>query len=161
MADATFLMPPSPGLSATLLSNKSVEHYSLKGPENVKIPTLHRCTGKTSRTATWHNDSCCDYKFWLKVSNLIFVNRTGLVCFLINFFRKLLREMNDITNFCSVRMHVTFSEITATRHGHCFLTACCIFKPQLQNVIDHGSSKHSLKIRPYWCHIYQEQWFVC
>ena len=37
MADATTLMPPSPGLSATLLSNKRVEPYSSKGPENVKI----------------------------------------------------------------------------------------------------------------------------
>ena len=30
-------MPPSPGLSKTLLQNKSVESYSPKGPENVKI----------------------------------------------------------------------------------------------------------------------------
>ena len=37
MADATSLMPPSPGLNATLLPNKSVEPYSRKGPENVKI----------------------------------------------------------------------------------------------------------------------------
>ena len=40
MADATSLTPPSPGLSATLLSNESVEHYSPKGPENVKITTM-------------------------------------------------------------------------------------------------------------------------
>ena len=46
MADATSLTPPSPGLSATLLPNKSVESYSPKGPENVKITTLYRCTGK-------------------------------------------------------------------------------------------------------------------
>ena len=37
MADATSLTPPSPGLSATLLSNQSPEHYGPKGPENVKI----------------------------------------------------------------------------------------------------------------------------
>ena len=36
MADATSLTPPSPGLSATLLPNKSVEPYSPKEPENVK-----------------------------------------------------------------------------------------------------------------------------
>ena len=35
MADATSLMPPGPGLSATLFSNIVVEPYSLKGPENV------------------------------------------------------------------------------------------------------------------------------
>ena len=39
MADATSLTPPSPGLRATLLSNKRVEPYSPKGPENVKITT--------------------------------------------------------------------------------------------------------------------------
>ena len=37
MADATSVMPPSHGLSATLIPNKSVEPYSLKGPVNVKI----------------------------------------------------------------------------------------------------------------------------
>ena len=42
MADATALTPPSPGLSATLLS--SVKPYSPKGPENVNITTLYRCT---------------------------------------------------------------------------------------------------------------------
>ena len=36
MADATSLKPPSPGLSAILFPNKSVESYSPKGPENVK-----------------------------------------------------------------------------------------------------------------------------
>ena len=46
MADATSLTPPSPGLSATLLSNKHVEPYSPKGPENVKITILYRCTGR-------------------------------------------------------------------------------------------------------------------
>ena len=40
MADATSLMPPSPGLSATLFPNKSVEFYSPKGPGNAKITTL-------------------------------------------------------------------------------------------------------------------------
>ena len=49
MADATSPTPPSPGLSATLLSNKSVEPYSLKGPENVKLTTLYRCTGRLFR----------------------------------------------------------------------------------------------------------------
>ena len=37
MADATSLMPPSLGLTATLFPNKNVEPYSPKGPENVKI----------------------------------------------------------------------------------------------------------------------------
>ena len=37
MADATSLTPPSPGLSAALLSNKSAEHYSPKRPENVNL----------------------------------------------------------------------------------------------------------------------------
>ena len=41
MADATSLTPPSPGLSATLPSNKRVEPYSPKGPESVKITTLY------------------------------------------------------------------------------------------------------------------------
>ena len=36
MADATSLTPRSPGLSAPLLSNKNVEPYSPKGPENEK-----------------------------------------------------------------------------------------------------------------------------
>ena len=44
MTVATSLTPPSPGLSATLLS-KNCEFYSLKGPENVNITTLYRCTG--------------------------------------------------------------------------------------------------------------------
>ena len=35
MTDATFLTPPSPELSATLLSS-NVEPYSPKGPENVE-----------------------------------------------------------------------------------------------------------------------------
>ena len=51
MADATSFTPPSPGLGATLLSNKHVEPYSPKGPENVKITTLHRCTGRLFRAA--------------------------------------------------------------------------------------------------------------
>ena len=46
MADVTSLTPPSPGLSATLLPNKSVEPNSPKGPENVKITTLYRCMGR-------------------------------------------------------------------------------------------------------------------
>ena len=42
MADATSLTPPSPGLSATLLPNKSVEPYTLgkssnRSPENFNI----------------------------------------------------------------------------------------------------------------------------
>ena len=52
MADATSLTPPSPGLSATLLPNKSVEPYSPKEPENVKITTLYRCSGRLFRAAT-------------------------------------------------------------------------------------------------------------
>ena len=36
MADETSLTPLSPGLSATLLSNKHDKPYSPKGPENVK-----------------------------------------------------------------------------------------------------------------------------
>ena len=46
MADATSLTPPSPGLSATLRPNKSVEPNSPKGPENVKLTTLYRYTGR-------------------------------------------------------------------------------------------------------------------
>ena len=34
MADATFLTPPSPRLSATMFPNKSVEPYSPKGQES-------------------------------------------------------------------------------------------------------------------------------
>ena len=41
MAGATSLTPPSPGLSATLFPNKSVEPYTPKGPENIKITTLY------------------------------------------------------------------------------------------------------------------------
>ena len=41
MADATSLMPPSPGLSATLLSNKHVELYSPKGPEKDRLLLRH------------------------------------------------------------------------------------------------------------------------
>ena len=44
MAHATSLTPPRISLSATLFQNKSVEPYSAKGPENVKL-TLYRCTG--------------------------------------------------------------------------------------------------------------------
>ena len=41
MADATSLMPPNPGLSATLLSRKpGWEFNSPKGPENVNITPL-------------------------------------------------------------------------------------------------------------------------
>ena len=40
MADATSLTPPSPGLSATLLSNKRVDSYSPRGPENVNNNTI-------------------------------------------------------------------------------------------------------------------------
>ena len=42
MVDATFLTPPSPGLSATLFQNRSVEPYSPKGLENVKIKVLFK-----------------------------------------------------------------------------------------------------------------------
>ena len=59
MAYATSLTPPSPGLSATLLSNKGVEPYSPKGPEDIKITTLYRCTGRLFRAATRHSDSYC------------------------------------------------------------------------------------------------------
>ena len=52
MADATSHTPPSPGLSAALLPNKSFEPYSPKGPENVKITTLYRCPGRLFRAAT-------------------------------------------------------------------------------------------------------------
>ena len=41
MADATFLTPPSPGLSATLFPNERVEPYSPKRPENVKKKKTH------------------------------------------------------------------------------------------------------------------------
>ena len=37
MADATSLMPSSPGLSAALFPNYSVEPYSPEGPENNTI----------------------------------------------------------------------------------------------------------------------------
>ena len=60
MADATSLKLPSPGLSPTLFPNKSVEPYSSKGSENVKITTLYWCMGRLFRAATWHNNSCCD-----------------------------------------------------------------------------------------------------
>ena len=40
MAEAASLTPPTLGLIATLLSNKRVEPYSPKGPENVKITTI-------------------------------------------------------------------------------------------------------------------------
>ena len=52
MADVTSLTPPSTGLSATLFPNKSVEFYSPKGPENVKITILYRCTGSPHGTTT-------------------------------------------------------------------------------------------------------------
>ena len=48
MADATSLMPPKPGLSAPLLSNKRVEPYSPKGPEHAKITTLVRSLSFTA-----------------------------------------------------------------------------------------------------------------
>ena len=54
LADAT----SSPGLSATLLKNKSIEPDSPLGPEHVNI-TLYRSTGRLFMAATWHNDSCC------------------------------------------------------------------------------------------------------
>ena len=38
---------------------------------------------------------------------------------------------DDNTNVCTIRMHVRSSEITATRYGHYFLTACYV-----TNVID-------------------------
>ena len=60
MTDATSLTPSSPGLSAALFPNKSVEPYSPKGPENVKNSKLYWCTERLFRAATWHNDSCCD-----------------------------------------------------------------------------------------------------
>ena len=41
MADATSLTPPSPGLSATLFQNKSVEP---KRTENIKITTQYQYT---------------------------------------------------------------------------------------------------------------------
>ena len=37
-----------------------VEHNRPKGPENVKITTLYRCTERLFRAATRQNDSCCD-----------------------------------------------------------------------------------------------------
>ena len=37
MANATSITSPSPGLSATMLSNKSIVSYSPKLPENVKV----------------------------------------------------------------------------------------------------------------------------
>ena len=54
MADATSLMSPSPGLSATRFS-KGCESYSPKGPENVNITTLNRFTGRTFWAATRRN----------------------------------------------------------------------------------------------------------
>ena len=44
MNDATSLMPPSPGLSAILLSSK-LYVPSPKEPENVNITTLNRKAG--------------------------------------------------------------------------------------------------------------------
>ena len=49
VTDAISLTPPSPGLSATLFPNISVEPYNPKGPDNVKITTLYRCTGRLFR----------------------------------------------------------------------------------------------------------------
>ena len=48
-------MPPSPGLNTALYLIKSVEPYSPKGPENVKIRTHYRRTGIHFRAATRHN----------------------------------------------------------------------------------------------------------
>ena len=68
MTDATSLTLPCPGWSATLFPNKSVEPHSIKGPENVNITTLYRCTGRLLRAATRHNNSCCDlYIIWKKI----------------------------------------------------------------------------------------------
>ena len=57
MADATSLTPPILELSATLFLNRSVEPYSPKGPQNFKIITLYRCTGRLLRAATRQNKS--------------------------------------------------------------------------------------------------------
>ena len=48
------------GLSETLFPNKSVELYSPKGPENVKITTSYRYTGRLFKAATRRNNSYCD-----------------------------------------------------------------------------------------------------
>ena len=91
---------------------------------------------KTATDRNYFKDMNFMLKFWLLLSNLICINRTGLVVFLTNcFHNEWYYEVLFRSNACDV-----FTEITATRHGHCFLTACYIFKPRLQNVIDHGSS---------------------
>ena len=46
MEDATSLTPPSPGLSATLLPNKSVESYSPKRTRQCKINITISMYGK-------------------------------------------------------------------------------------------------------------------
>ena len=61
MGDAISLMPPRPGLSATLFPNKSVGSNSPEGPENVKITTLYRYKRRSFRAATRHNDSYCEF----------------------------------------------------------------------------------------------------
>ena len=47
MADATFFTPTS-----LVCSQISVEPYIPKGPANIKITTLYRCTGRFFRAAT-------------------------------------------------------------------------------------------------------------
>ena len=52
MADATSLTPPSPGLRAILFSNKRVEPYSPKGPENAKNNNTISMYGETCYSGT-------------------------------------------------------------------------------------------------------------
>ena len=49
----------APG-GALLCSRKGCESDSPKGPENVNITTLNRCTGRLLRAATQPNDRSCD-----------------------------------------------------------------------------------------------------
>ena len=64
MLDVKSLTPPSPGMSATLLS-KGCESYSPKGPENVNR-TLNPCTGYGFyRSIRFKNHFCYNYYQYL------------------------------------------------------------------------------------------------
>ena len=85
MADAKSLTPPSHGWSATLLRKKSVEPYSLKGPENVKKDNTISMYGEPFRAATRHNEQLLRSLNYLKgdpleIQNQKFENRRlGLI----------------------------------------------------------------------------------
>ena len=55
IVDETFLMHHSPGLSETLLPIKSFEPYRPKGPENVIITKLYRCSERRQLLKSLNN----------------------------------------------------------------------------------------------------------